>query len=60
MIAVTPKSLFIFNISRLDAKLLALSDLAVALNYVSHIQVWEHNFAPKEFLAVHLEDFFSK
>ena len=53
-------TIFKLNISRLDAKLLALSDLAVALNYVSHIQVWEHNFAPKEFLAVHLEDFFSK
>ncbi|XP_028399660.1 nck-associated protein 1 homolog [Dendronephthya gigantea] len=48
------------SLTQLDAKLLALSDLSVALNYVSHIQVWEHNFAPKEFLAVHLEDFFSK
>lgn len=47
-------------LTQLDAKLLALSDLSVTLNYVSHIPVWEHNFAPKEFLAVHLEDFFSK
>lgn len=47
-------------LTQLDAKLLALSDLSVALNYVSHVPVWEHTFAPKEFLAVHLEDFFSK
>ena len=39
---------------------MALTELCFAINHSSGIQVWEHTFAPREYLAQHLETRFNK
>ena len=39
---------------------MALTELCFAINYCGTIHVWEHTFAPKEYLTQHLESRFNK
>lgn len=45
---------------RMDKLHMALTELCFAINHSSGIQVWEHTFAPREYLAQHLETRFNK
>jgi len=38
----------------------ALTELCFAINYCPSIHIWEHTFAPREYLVQHLESRFSK
>lgn len=38
----------------------ALTELCYAINYCPSIHIWEHTFAPREYLVQHLESRFSK
>lgn len=39
---------------------MALTELCYAINYSSSVNVWEHTFAPREYLTQHLESRFNK
>ncbi|XP_064476565.1 membrane-associated protein Hem-like isoform X2 [Ornithodoros turicata] len=44
----------------MDKLHMALTELCFAINYCSTIHVWEHTFAPREYLSQHLENRFNK
>ncbi|XP_065296477.1 membrane-associated protein Hem [Dermacentor albipictus] len=48
------------ELSTMDKLHMALTELCFAINYASSIHVWEHTFAPREYLAQHLENRFNK
>ncbi|KAH9366077.1 hypothetical protein HPB48_011206 [Haemaphysalis longicornis] len=48
------------ELSTMDKLHMALTELCYAINYASSIHVWEHTFAPREYLAQHLENRFNK
>ncbi|XP_075529049.1 nck associated protein 1 Hem isoform X2 [Dermacentor variabilis] len=48
------------ELSTMDKLHMALTELCFAINYTSSIHVWEHTFAPREYLAQHLENRFNK
>ncbi|XP_031558221.1 nck-associated protein 1 homolog isoform X1 [Actinia tenebrosa] len=48
------------NLTPLDNKLLAFTELCSAICHTEAIPVWEHVFAPKEYLSSQLEEFFAK
>lgn len=48
------------ELSTMDKLHMALTELCFAINYASSIHVWDHTFAPREYLAQHLENRFNK
>lgn len=48
------------KLSALDGKLIALTEICRAITYTEAIPVWEHIFAPREYLNSQLEEFFTK
>ena len=44
----------------LDVKLQSFTELCLAITHTEAIPVWEHIFAPKEYLSSQLEEFFAK
>ncbi|RMX61247.1 hypothetical protein pdam_00007400 [Pocillopora damicornis] len=48
------------TLSALDGKLIALTEICRAITYTEAIPVWEHIFAPREYLNSQLEEFFTK
>lgn len=48
------------NLSTLDRKLISLTEICQAITYTEAIPVWEHIFAPREYLNSQLEEFFTK
>lgn len=48
------------ELTTMDKLHMALTELCFAINYTPHVHVWEHTFAPKEYLAQHLESRFAK
>ncbi|EDO45022.1 predicted protein [Nematostella vectensis] len=48
------------TLTSLDTKLLSLTELCHAITHTEAIPVWEHIFAPKEYLSSQLEEFFAK
>lgn len=44
----------------MDKLHMALTELCYAINYSSSVNVWEHTFAPREYLTQHLESRFNK
>ena len=49
-----------FSSHRLDQKRLALTEICSAICHTEAIPVWEHIFAPREYLSGQLEEFFAK
>ncbi|XP_078619670.1 nck-associated protein 1-like isoform X2 [Branchiostoma floridae x Branchiostoma japonicum] len=48
------------DVTSMDKLYLMLTELCSAINYTPSIQVWEHTFAPREYLTQHLESRFTK
>ncbi|KAG1685800.1 Membrane-associated protein Hem [Nymphon striatum] len=48
------------ELTTMDKLHMALTELCYAINYCSQINVWEHTFAPREYLTQHLENRFNK
>ena len=48
------------ELTTMDKLHMALTELCYAINYCSTIHVWEHAFAPREYLTQHLEARFNK
>ncbi|XP_054722851.1 membrane-associated protein Hem-like, partial [Uloborus diversus] len=48
------------ELTTMDKLHMALSELTYAINYCSTVNVWEHTFAPREYLTQHLESRFNK
>lgn len=48
------------ELTTMDKLHMALTELCFAINYTHQVAVWEHTFAPKEYLAQHLESRFAK
>eukprot|EP00057_Strongylocentrotus_purpuratus_P018065 XP_011672539.1 PREDICTED: nck-associated protein 1 isoform X1 [Strongylocentrotus purpuratus] len=48
------------NLTEFDRLHISLSELCTAINYSAKIMVWEHTFAPREYLIQHLEARFAK
>lgn len=48
------------ELTTMDKLHMALTELCYAINYCSTIHVWEHTFAPREYLSQHLESRFNK
>lgn len=48
------------ELTTMDKLHMALTELCYAINYASTINVWEHTFAPREYLTQHLESRFNK
>lgn len=48
------------ELTTMDKLHMALTELCFAINHCSTIHVWEHTFAPKEYLTQHLETRFNK
>lgn len=48
------------SLTALDRKLIALTEISRGITYTDAIPVWEHIFAPREYLNTHLEEFFTK
>lgn len=48
------------SLTVLDRKLIALTEICRAITYTEAIPVWEHIFAPREYLNTQLEEFFTK
>ncbi|KAK2568441.1 Nck-associated protein 1-like protein [Acropora cervicornis] len=48
------------SLTALDRKLIALTEICRGITYTDAIPVWEHIFAPREYLNTHLEEFFTK
>lgn len=46
--------------TKMDKLHMALTELCYAINYCSTISIWEHTFAPREYLSQHLESRFAK
>jgi NCK-associated protein 1 len=44
----------------MDKLHMALTELSFAINYCGTILVWDHTFAPREYLTQHLESRFNK
>ena len=44
--------------TKMDKLHMALTELCYAINYCSTISIWEHTFAPREYLSQHLESRF--
>nr|XP_018671569.1 nck-associated protein 1 isoform X2 [Ciona intestinalis] len=47
-------------VTRMDKYHMALAEVCSAINYRANFVVWEHTFAPKEYLTAHLESRFAK
>ena len=45
---------------RMDKLHMALTEVCYAINYCPTMTIWEHTFAPREYLANHLETRFAK
>jgi len=56
---IHPLSVCVFYNS-MDKLHMALSELCFAINYCPSVSVWEHTFAPKEYLIQHLENRFAR
>lgn len=48
------------SLTTLDRKLIALTEICRGITYTEAIPVWEHIFAPREYLSSQLEEFFTK
>jgi NCK-associated protein 1 len=48
------------ELTTMDKLHMALTELCFAINYCNTIHVWEHAFAPREYLTQHLENRFNK
>jgi NCK-associated protein 1 len=48
------------DLTTMDKLHMALTELCYAINYCPSIHIWEHTFAPREYLLQHLETRFSK
>lgn len=48
------------ELTTMDKLHMALTELCYAINYSSSVNVWEHTFAPREYLTQHLESRFNK
>lgn len=48
------------SLTTLDRKLIALTEVCRGITYTEAIPVWEHIFAPREYLSSQLEEFFTK
>ena len=48
------------ELTTMDKLHMALTELCYAINYCPSIHIWEHTFAPREYLLQHLETRFSK
>ncbi len=48
------------EMTMMDKLYIALTELCFSINYYHEILVWDHTFAPKEYLTQHLENRFNK
>ncbi|XP_035233837.1 membrane-associated protein Hem-like isoform X2 [Stegodyphus dumicola] len=48
------------ELTTMDKLHMALTELCYAINYSNTVNVWEHTFAPREYLTQHLESRFNK
>ncbi|KAJ7380999.1 Nck-associated protein 1 [Desmophyllum pertusum] len=48
------------SLTMLDRKLIALTEICRGITHTEAVPVWEHIFAPREYLSSQLEEFFTK